>query len=123
MTMNAVLDGVHVVEVTQAMAGPYCAMLLGDLGADVIKIEKPGVGDQARSWGPPFIQNEATYFFTANRNKRSLTLNLRQRESIRILHTLVSRADVFIINEPSQELLVARELDYAYLCALNPRLV
>ncbi len=121
--MHAVLEGMRVVEVTQAMAGPYCAMLLGDLGADVIKIEKPGVGDQARSWGPPFIESEATYFFTANRNKRSLTLNLRQPEAIRILHTLVSRADVFIVNEPSKELLAEREMDYAHLHALNPRLV
>ena len=70
-----VLDGVRVVEWTEAMAGPYAAMLLGDLGADVIKVERRGTGDQSRAWGPPFAGTESTYFLSANRNKRSLTLD------------------------------------------------
>ena len=65
---TAILEGVRVVELTEALAGPYCAMLMGDLGADVIKVERPGVGDQSRTWGPPFIGTESTYFLAANRN-------------------------------------------------------
>ncbi len=121
--MNSVLDDIRVLDLTQAMAGPYCAMLLGDLGADVIKIEKPGTGDQARGWGPPFLQTESTYFLTANRNKRSLTLNLDRREGISLLHDLVRRADVFLINQPSRASLVKRQIDYDALHALNPRLI
>lgn len=121
--MNGVLDDVRVLDLTQAMAGPYCAMLLGDLGADVIKIEKPGSGDQARGWGPPFLETESAYYLTANRNKRSLTLNLDHREGIHILHALAARADVFLINQPSRDSLTKRQIDYDSLRGINPRLV
>ncbi len=73
--METVLDSVRVVEMTEALAGPYCAMLLGDFGADVIKVERPGSGDQSRNWGPPFVGTESAYYLAANRNKRSITLN------------------------------------------------
>ena len=63
---------------TEALAGPYCAMLLGDLGADVIKVERPGDGDQARGWGPPFLEGESAYFLAVNRNKRSIELDIKQ---------------------------------------------
>jgi len=66
---------IRVVEMTEALAGPYCAMLLGDFGADVIKVERPGTGDQSRGWGPPFVGSESAYYLAANRNKRSITLN------------------------------------------------
>src|SRR4029077_10057687 len=69
------LHSIRVVELTEALAGPYCAMLLGDLGADVIKVERNGTGDQTRGWGPPFVGTESAYFLAANRNKRSITLN------------------------------------------------
>ncbi len=121
--MISVLDDIRVLDLTQAMAGPYCAMLLGDLGADVIKIEKPGSGDQARGWGPPFLQTESAYYLTANRNKRSLTLNLDHREGIRLLHALVPRADIFLINQPSRASLLKRQIDYDSLRALNSRLI
>jgi crotonobetainyl-CoA:carnitine CoA-transferase CaiB-like acyl-CoA transferase len=67
-----VLDSIRVVELTEALAGPYCAMMLGDLGADVIKVERRQTGDQSRSWGPPFVGGESAYFLATNRNKRSL---------------------------------------------------
>jgi crotonobetainyl-CoA:carnitine CoA-transferase CaiB-like acyl-CoA transferase len=121
--MISVLDDIRVLDLTQAMAGPYCAMLLGDLGADVIKIEKPGSGDQARGWGPPFLQTESAYYLTANRNKRSLTLNLDHREGIRLLHALVPRADIFLINQPSRASLLKRQIDYDSLRTLNSRLI
>ena len=73
--MSTLLDGIQVVELTEALAGPYCAMLLGDFGAQVIKVERPGIGDQSRTWGPPFIGTETAYFLATNRNKRSITLN------------------------------------------------
>ncbi len=105
------------------MAGPYCAMLLGDFGADVIKIERPGVGDQSRGWGPPFIGSESAYFLCANRNKRSLTLNLEDPRACDLLRRLVTQADVFIHNQPRRDSLVKRSLDYETVSAVNPKLI
>src|SRR5437899_12822882 len=73
--VETILDSIRVVEMTEALAGPYCAMLLGDFGAEVIKVERPGTGDQSRGWGPPFVGSESAYYLAANRNKRSITLN------------------------------------------------
>jgi glutaryl-CoA transferase len=117
------LDGVRVVEWTEAMAGPYAAMLLGDLGADVIKVERRGTGDQSRTWGPPFAGTESTYFLSANRNKRSLTLDLNSVQGLEILKRLLGRADVFLHNQPGQESVTKRGLDYATLAKANPRLI
>lgn len=121
--MHNVLSDIRVLDLTQAMAGPICGMLLGDFGADVIKIERPGTGDQSRGWGPPFVQSESAYFLSANRNKRSLTLNLDKPEAIEILHELVRSADVFVVNQPSLESLQKRKHDFETLRALNPRLI
>jgi crotonobetainyl-CoA:carnitine CoA-transferase CaiB-like acyl-CoA transferase len=117
------LDGVRVVEWTEALAGPYCAMLLGDLGASVIKVERPKTGDQSRGWGPPFAGSESAYFLSANRNKRSLTLNLNHPRGVGILRDLIARADVFIHNQPRPESLLKRGLDYQSAAAANPLLV
>ena len=68
----SMLNGIRVVELTEALAGPYSAMMLGDMGADVVKVERPGSGDQSRSWGPPFVGTESAYFLATNRNKRSI---------------------------------------------------
>jgi len=118
-----VLQGIRVVEWTEAIAGPYCAMLLGDLGADVIKVERPGIGDQSRGWGPPFIGSESAYFLCANRNKRSITLNLGDARGSEVMRQLVAGADVFIHNQPRQESLLKRHLDYETLAASNPKLI
>jgi crotonobetainyl-CoA:carnitine CoA-transferase CaiB-like acyl-CoA transferase len=117
------LDQMRVVEWTEALAGPYCGMLLGDLGAGVIKVERPGKGDQSRGWGPPFAGTESTYFLSANRNKRSLTLNLNHPRGVEILRNLVAHADVFVHNQPRRESLVKRALDYESVLATNPRLI
>ena len=74
--MPGPLSGTRVVDLTRALAGPYCTLLLGDMGADVIKIELPGSGDETRQWGPPFVNGESSYFMSVNRNKRSVTLRL-----------------------------------------------
>jgi succinate--hydroxymethylglutarate CoA-transferase len=92
------LAGTRVVDLTRILAGPLCTMMLGDMGADVIKIEPPGSGDDTRAWGPPFAQGEAAYFLGVNRNKRSLTLNLASAAGQKVLAGLLAKADVIIDN-------------------------
>ena len=92
------LSGIRVVDLTRVMTGPYCTMLLGDMGADVIKIEQPGKGDDTRAWGPPFIDDISAYYLSINRNKRSLTLNLKSDEGKEILWKLIEGADVVVEN-------------------------
>jgi len=118
-----ILDDVHVVELSEALAGPYCAMLLGDLGADVIKIERPGVGDQSRGWGPPFAGSESAYFLAANRNKRSVALNYDHPQGTEALRKLIAAADIFICNQPSLDSLRKRGIDPETLCEKHPRLI
>ena len=121
--MDSILDGVRVVEMTEALAGPYCAMLLGDFGADVIKVERPGIGDQARGWGPPFVGSESAYFLAANRNKRSIALNYNDPRGLEALHKLLASADVFLCNQPSAASLQKRGIDRESLCTRHPRLI
>jgi len=92
------LEGTRVVDLTRFMAGPFGTAMLGDYGADVLKIEPPGEGDGARAWGPPFAGGESIYFLSVNRNKRSLTLNLRHPEGVALFLKLVDRADVLVEN-------------------------
>jgi formyl-CoA transferase len=92
------LAGVRVLDLSRVLAGPYAAMTLGDLGADVIKIEQPGDGDETRAWGPPFAGGESAYYLSVNRNKRGMTLNLKHPEGRAILLGLVRHADVLIEN-------------------------
>jgi crotonobetainyl-CoA:carnitine CoA-transferase CaiB-like acyl-CoA transferase len=121
--MSMLLDGIQVVELTEALAGPYCSMLLGDFGAEVVKVERPGTGDQSRTWGPPFVGSESAYFLATNRNKRSITLNYDHPAGAEILHRLLSKADVFICNQPSLVSLQRRGIDHATLRARHPRLI
>ncbi len=123
MTNPPPLSGLKVVDITEAMAGPYCSMLLGDLGADVVKIERPGIGDQSRGWGPPFLEGESAYYLCVNRNKRSIELDLKNPEDLALLHALVDRADVFVTNNPRLHSLAAIGLDPDSLMGRNPRLV
>jgi len=118
-----ILNGIRVVEMTEALAGPYCAMLLGDFGADVIKVERPHVGDQSRTWGPPFVGTESAYYLATNRNKRSLSLNYDDPTGREILHRLLAQADVFLCNQPSLESLLRRGIDPATLRAKHPCLI
>lgn len=121
--MDQVLQNIRVIDLTQALAGPYCTMLLGDLGADVIKVEAPRQGDQSRGWGPPFIEGESAYFLSTNRNKRSLTLNIKAPAGREILHKLAAKADVFICNIPKQASRQRAGIDVETLQALNPGLI
>jgi crotonobetainyl-CoA:carnitine CoA-transferase CaiB-like acyl-CoA transferase len=121
--MSMVLDGIRVIELAEALAGPYCAMLLGDLGADVIKVERNAGGDQSRGWGPPFVGTESAYYLATNRNKRSISLNYDHPLGGEILQRLLSTADVFICNQPSILSLQRRGLDPQTLRGKYPRLI
>ncbi|MCC6803556.1 MAG: CoA transferase [Anaerolineae bacterium] len=121
--MTPPLAGLRVIDQTQALAGPYCAMILGDLGADVIKIERPGSGDQSRTWGPPFVGTESSYYLAVNRNKRGMTLNITAAAGREILYKLVDSADIFMTNIATVASLKKYGLDYETLRARNPRLI
>src|SRR6476660_9172633 len=115
------LDGLKVIELTRVLAGPFCTMLLGDMGADVIKIEEPGAGDDTRGWAP-FIDGQSSYFLGVNRNKRSLALNLKSPDGPNVLRRLAREADVLVENfRPGA--LDRLGLGYAALSAINPRLI
>lgn len=118
-----VLEGIRVVELSEALAGPYCAMLLGDLGADVIKVERKNGGDQSRGWGPPFAGTESAYYLATNRNKRSIALDYDHPLGREILQRLIASADVFICNQPVKKSLQRRGIDAETLRARHPRLI
>ena len=116
------LAGVRVVDLTRVMTGPYCTMMLGDLGADVIKIELPGKGDDTRGWGPPFRETEAVYFLSINRNKRSIALDLKSDAGKEALGRLIDGADVLVENfSPGTMSRLGFGWDEVH--ARNPRLV
>jgi crotonobetainyl-CoA:carnitine CoA-transferase CaiB-like acyl-CoA transferase len=118
----AALSDLLILDLSRVLAGPYCTMLLGDYGAEVIKVEEPGSGDGTRGWGPPWVGDQSAYFLAANRNKRSITVNLKSPEGLTIVRRLAERADVLIENfKPGT--MARMGLDYASLAGLNPRLV
>ena len=123
MTHHAPFKGLKVIDQTQALAGPYCAMMLGDLGAEVIKIERPGVGDQSRQWAPPFIGDQSCYYLAVNRNKRGMAVNIQADAGRKILHELIADSDVFLTNLATSAALVKYGIDYDTLRAINPRLI
>ncbi|WP_088319705.1 CaiB/BaiF CoA-transferase family protein [Kineosporia sp. R_H_3] len=121
------LAGTVVVDLTRALAGPHAAMMLGDLGARVLKVETPGTGDDTRGWGPPFVDpddgaRESTYFLSCNRNKESIALDLKSEDGREVLTRLVERADVLLENFRTG-VLDRLGFDVARLHELNPRLV
>jgi len=126
--MNS-LDGIRVLDLSRVLAGPWCTQTLADLGADVIKIERPGNGDDTRSWGPPFLKDahgqdtaEAAYYLGTNRNKRSVTCDIAQPEGQALIRDLVRHCDVFIENFKVGDM-ARYGLDYPSLSAINPKLV
>ena len=116
------LAGLTIVDLTRVLSGPYCTMLLADMGARVIKVERPGHGDDTRAWGPPFVGKETAYFLSINRNKESLTLDFKNTEGREILAKLISKSDVVVENfRPGA--MARLGLDYSTLAARHPRLV
>ena len=119
---NGPLHGVRVLDLSRVLAGPYCTMFLGDLGADVVKVEQPGSGDDTRSWGPPFQGGESAYFLCVNRNKRSVTLDLKTQDGMELLRRLALEADVLMENfRPGT--LAGWGLSEAEIRRQNPRLI
>ena len=116
------LDGIRVLDLTRALAGPFCTLMLGDNGADVIKIEIPGTGDDTRSWGPPFIESESAYFLSINRNKRSLTLNLRDPAAKEVFLKLAKDADAVVENF-TPGVMGRFGLGYDDVKSVNPKIV
>jgi crotonobetainyl-CoA:carnitine CoA-transferase CaiB-like acyl-CoA transferase len=123
------LDGVRVLDLTRVFAGPLCTQTLADLGAEVIKIERPGTGDDTRGWGPPFVKDrhgndthESAYYLSTNRGKASVTVDIASSEGQRIVRELALRSDVLVENFKAGDL-ARHGLDYEHLHALNPRLV
>lgn len=120
--MHGALQGIRVVDVTTSVAGPFATLILGDLGAEVIKVERPGVGDDTRYWGPPFWDGESCHFSTLNRNKKSVEIDLGSAEGRETLRRLINSADVLVQNlRPGA--LERRGLDYASFSESNPRLI
>jgi len=123
------LSGLRVLDLSRVLAGPWAAQLLADLGADVVKVERPGVGDDTRAWGPPWLNDadgdatgESAYYLSANRNKRSVTIDLSEPEGQRLVKQLASKADVVLENFKVGGL-AQYGLDYASLKEVNPRLI
>ena len=116
------LEGIRVLDLTRALAGPFCTLMLGDNGADVIKVEMPGSGDDTRKWGPPFIGEESAYFLSINRSKRSLTLNLREPQAKEIFLKLAENSDVVVENF-TPGVMERFGLDYDEVKQTNPKIV
>jgi crotonobetainyl-CoA:carnitine CoA-transferase CaiB-like acyl-CoA transferase len=116
------LAGVRVLDASRVLAGPFCGQLLGDLGAEVLKLERPGIGDETRAWGPPFVGDLSAYYLSCNRNKRAFTLDLSKREGIDLFHQLIARCDVLLENFKSSS---AERLGLGpdKLLTVNPRLI
>lgn len=120
--MSGPLDGIRVLDLSRVLTGPFCTMLLGDLGAEVIKIEIPKTGDDTRQWGPPFIGKESAYFLSINRNKKSVTLNLNTDEGRKALYELAEKSDILVENfRPG--VTEKLQVDYSTVAQKNPRLI
>ncbi|RST52442.1 CaiB/BaiF CoA transferase family protein [Variovorax sp. DXTD-1] len=129
MAKPAALDGIKVLDLSRVLAGPWCTQILADLGADVIKIERPGVGDDTRTWGPPFIKDangndtdQASYFTACNRNKRSVTVDMATPDGQALLKQMAAQADIVVENFKTGGL-EQYGLDHKSLRAANPRLI
>jgi len=122
------LQGLKVLDLSRVLAGPWCSQMLADLGADVIKIERPGTGDDTRAWGPPYVENdngdpiESAYFLSTNRGKRSLAIDISQPQGQQVIRSLAEKADVIIENFKVGGL-KKYDLDYDTLKSENPRLI
>lgn len=120
--MKGPLADIVVLDLSRALAGPFCTLMLGDMGADIVKIEVPRTGDEARQWGPPFLEEESAYFLSVNRNKRSITLNLKESKGKEIFTGLARKADVVIENfRPGT--MKKLGVDYPVLKDINPGLI
>ena len=116
------LEGIKVLDLSRTLAGPFCTMMLGDMGADIIKVEQPGSGDETRRFTPPTWEGESCYYLSSNRNKRSITIDIKSAEGKEIIYKIIKEADVFVENFRTGAM---EKLGYGYeqLKAINPRLI
>ena len=121
--MKSLLNGIRVLDLSRVLAGSYCSMILGDLGADIIKVERPEIGDETRHWGPPFAApGESAYFISVNRNKRSITIDLKKNAGIEIIKALARKSDVFLENfSPGK--MDDLGIGYEAIRSINPRII
>lgn len=122
MIQPSALEGIRVLDMSRVLAGPYCSMLLGDYGAEVVKVERPRSGDDTRRWGPPWVQGESAYFLSVNRNKRSIAVNLKHPKGQEVLHHMVEQSDILLENFKTGAL-AAYGLDYPSLKDKHPSLI
>ncbi|MFC4409617.1 CaiB/BaiF CoA transferase family protein [Chungangia koreensis] len=120
--MSGALQNIKILDLSRVLAGPYCTMILGDLGAEVIKVEAPGGSDETRKWGPPFQNSVSAYYLSANRNKKAITVDLKTAEGIETIKELVKESDV-ILNNFKTGTMERYGLDYETLASLNPGIV
>ncbi|MGE7120210.1 CaiB/BaiF CoA transferase family protein [Peribacillus sp. NPDC046944] len=120
--MKGALEGIRIIDVSRVLAGPFCSMILGDLGAEVIKVEHHESGDETRGWGPPFAGGESAYYLCANRNKESMTLNLKSEQGKEIFRKLVSTGDIVVQNFKAGTL-EKMGVGYEQLKEVNPHLI
>lgn len=120
--MSGALQNIKILDLSRVLAGPYCTMILGDLGAEVIKVEAPGGSDETRKWGPPFQNSVSAYYLSANRNKKAITVDLKTTEGIETIKELVKDSDV-ILNNFKTGTMERYGLDYETLAELNPGIV
>lgn len=120
--MSGALEGFKILDLSRVLAGPYCTMILGDLGAEVIKVEAPGGSDETRKWGPPFQNDVSAYYLCANRNKKSITVDLKSEEGVKLIKQLIKESDC-IVNNFKTGTMERFGLDYDTLSAINPQLV
>jgi crotonobetainyl-CoA:carnitine CoA-transferase CaiB-like acyl-CoA transferase len=120
--LTGALKGIKVLDLTRVLAGPYCSKILGDLGAEVIKVESPGGSDETRKWGPPFKEGVSAYYICANRNKKSITINLKSQKGKELIKKLVCQSDI-IMNNFKSGTMERLGLDYSTLKQLNPRII
>lgn len=120
--MAGALHGIRVLDLSRVLAGPYCTMQLGDMGAEIIKIEQPGRGDDTRRWGPPWVGGESAYYLCANRNKKSVTLNFKDQRARNILRELARQSDIVVENFKVGAL-DRMGIGYEVLSSVNPKLI
>jgi len=116
------LEGIRVLDLSRVLTGPFCSMILADLGAEVIKVEMPGTGDDTRTWGPPFLASESAYFLCLNRNKKSVVLDLKSEKERAVLLELAKKSDVFLENF-SPGVTEKLGVDYENIRRVNPRII
>jgi len=116
------LEGIRVLDFTRVLAGPFCTMLLGDMGAEVIKIEKPPYGDDSRQFGPPFVKGESSFFLSVNRNKKSILIDLKKKEGLNIVYRLAEKSDIIVENF-KPKVMDKLKLGYKHISKIKPNII